>query len=906
MGQEARDSSLTPRSPSQVLPPPDATLAVVAIDDDPMALLMIARTLIAEGMTCHTATTGDEGLRLIRLHQPDLVLLDIVMAGGDGFSVCREVRRTWSAEQLPVVMVTGLEDLASIHAAYQAGANDFLTKPLHLKHLPFRIRHVLRASRAFQALRESTETLRSLFSVHPDSIFSIAADGSVALVHSGLQLADHDLRAPLGKLEALLPAPLAAEVRECCRAALAAPDQVVSLESTHPVGDELRCWEGRFIASRADQVLVMVRDVTGRRRSEQALHDSEERYQRITAAITDYIYNVRLGDSAGQTAHGPGCLGVTGYSPEELARDPFLWIRMVVDEDRPPVLEQVRRILAGEDPPPIEHRLWHKDGTVRWVRNTFVPHRDAHGELVAYDGLVQDITEQKRVDAALRESNQRLELDLQSGRLGIWDLNLQDRSVVWNDRMFGLYGLDRASSPPSFESWIEHVVHPEDRARVKEHMRAALDDGKPYHLAFRVVLPGGEIRHIGSNGLVMRDAAGRAIRVLGVNRDRTEQVLAEFERRRLQEERQHSEKLESLGSLAGGMAHDMNNVLAVIMGMASALRATCADQDPQARPLDSILHASGRGRDLVRALTDFARKGLEEPHWFDLNDLLRKEADLLGHAGVRQIDLLLDLDPALPKVLGDASALGSAIVNLGINALDAMVDGGTLRFRTRALASGAVELEVSDTGQGMSPEVLARAMEPFYTTKPVGKGTGLGLARVYGTVKAHGGTLELQSEPGRGTTARVLLPVGPATPQAAGPEPRTDAERRTLNVLLVDDDDLIQGSTQALLDVLGHDTVAVYSGEEALAKLEAGYQPDIVLLDMNMPGLGGAGTLPRLRLLRPDLPVLLATGRADQTALDLVRGYAKVTLLTKPFGMKELRQQLENLGVPAGSGDISA
>jgi CheY-like chemotaxis protein len=197
-------------------------------------------------------------------------------------------------------------------------------------------------------------------------------------------------------------------------------------------------------------------------------------------------------------------------------------------------------------------------------------------------------------------------------------------------------------------------------------------------------------------------------------------------------------------------------------------------------------------------------------------------------------------------------------------------------------------------------------MEPFYTTKPVGKGTGLGLARVYGTVKAHGGTLELQSEPGRGTTARVLLPVGPATPQAAGPEPRTDAEQRTLNVLLVDDDDLIQGSTQALLDVLGHDTVAVYSGEEALAKLEAGYQPDIVLLDMNMPGLGGAGTLPRLRLLRPDLPVLLATGRADQTALDLVRGYAKVTLLTKPFGMKELRQQLENLGVPAGSGDISA
>ena len=794
-------------------------------------------------------------------------------------------------------MVTGLEDLASIQAAYQSGANDFLTKPLHWKHLPFHIRHVLQASRAFQALQESSGTLRSLFSVHPDSIFSIAADGSVALVHSGFQLADYEPRAPLGKLEALLPPPLAAEVRERCRAALAAPSQVLSLESAHPFGDELRYWEARFIASSADQVLVMVRDMTERRRSEQALLDSEERYQRITDAITDYIYTVSLGpDATGQTVHGPGCLGVTGYSSEELGGDPFLWIRMVVDEDRPAVLEQVRRILAGEDPPPLEHRLWHKNGTQRWVRNTFVPHRDARGELAAYDGLVQDITGQKRVDAALRESNQRLELALQSGRLGIWDLNLLDQSVIWNDRMFELYGLDRATFQPTYQSWAEGVVHPEDRALAREHMRAALEDGKPYRLLFRVLLPGGEIRHISANGLVVRDAAGRAIRVLGVNRDRTEQVRAEFERRRLQEERQHSEKLESLGSLAGGMAHDMNNVLAAIMGMASALRAKCADQDPQARPLDTILHASGRGRDLVRALTEFARKGLEEPHWFDLNDILRKEAELLGHARLRQSDLLLDLDPALPMFLGDASAMGSAIMNLGINALDAMVGGGTLRFQSRTLASGAIELTVSDTGQGMTPEVLARAMEPFYTTKPVGKGTGLGLARVYGTVKAHGGTLELQSEPGRGTTVRILLPADPAAPGAAGAEPRASGAQRSLNILLVDDDELIQGSIQALLDVLGHATVAVNSGEAALVKLEAGYQPDIILLDMNMPGLGGAGTLPRLRLLRPDLPVLLTTGRADQTALDLVRRYPKVTLLSKPFGMNELRQQLDTLG----------
>jgi PAS domain S-box-containing protein len=639
-----------PNDASQALPLPDPAVTVVAIDDDAAVLLLIARSLQAEGITCRTAASGAEGLRLIRESPPDLVLLDIVMVGEDGFTICREIRRAWSPDQLPVVMVTSLEDLASIQAAYQAGANDFLTKPLHWRHLPYRIRHVLQASRALKALQ-----------------------------------------------------------------------------------------------------------------------DSIDRYQRISAAITDYIYTVRIeGGRAAGTTHGPGCLAVTGYRPDEFANDSFLWYRMVADKDRPGVLEQARRILAGEDPPPIEHRIRHKNGTLRWVRNTFVPHCDAAGTLVAYDGLVQDIT------------------------------------------------------------------------------------GK---------------------------------------------VETELERRRLQEERQHSEKLESLGSLAGGIAHDMNNVLAAIMGMASALRATCTDHDLRARPLDSILHASSRGRDLVKGLSDFARKGLEEIHRFDLNELLRKEAELLGHARTHQVQLALDLDP-LPWILGDASALGSAIMNLGINALDAMPEGGTLSFKSRALAAGGIELTVQDTGCGMPPEVLARAMEPFFTTKPVGKGTGLGLARVYGTMKAHGGSVELHSEPGQGTSVRLLFPAGAATPGPPDPaaDPRAVAGPRALSVLLVDDDDLIQSSTQALLEIMGHTTVAASSGEEALARLEAGLRPDVVLLDMNMPGLGGAGTLPRLRVLRPDLPVLLATGRVDQSALDLVQNCPHVKLLSKPFSLKELRHQLESLG----------
>ena len=244
---------------------------VVAIDDEKLVLLMIAKTLRADGLVCHTATTGAEGLRLIRDLRPDLVLLDILLGGEDGFSICREIRTTWSAEELPVVMVTGLEDLGSIQTAYQAGANDFLAKPLHWKHLPYRIRHVLQANRALTALRESTRTLRSIFAAHPDPIFTVDGEGNVTLVHSGIHGEDNEVRPALGTLGELLPEALARQVGDHCRQALRTPGEVLSLECTHPFGNEERSWECRFIASAEARVLVMVRDITQRKAFEQQI-----------------------------------------------------------------------------------------------------------------------------------------------------------------------------------------------------------------------------------------------------------------------------------------------------------------------------------------------------------------------------------------------------------------------------------------------------------------------------------------------------------------------------------------------------------------------------------------------------------------------------------------------------------
>jgi CheY-like chemotaxis protein len=318
------------------------------------------------------------------------------------------------------------------------------------------------------------------------------------------------------------------------------------------------------------------------------------------------------------------------------------------------------------------------------------------------------------------------------------------------------------------------------------------------------------------------------------------------------------------------------------------------------RAFDTICQAAARGGKMVRSLLSFARQSPAEEYELDVNELLREEVHLLERTTLAKIHLELDLDDDLRPMLGDGGALTHAFMNLCVNAVDAMPENGTLTLRTRNVDNDWIEVTVEDTGTGMSKEILERVLDPFFTTKEVGKGTGLGLSMVYRTVTAHRGQLELQSEPGQGTRVRMRFPacVAVANLPAPVPEPCAKASEGQLQILVVDDDPLIQNTVQAILSALGHDVSAAFRGEEALARLQAGYQPDVVILDMNMPGLGGTGTLPRLRALNPTVPVLLATGRVDETALALMAAHPHVTLMAKPFGLTEVRQCLAALQSP--------
>ncbi len=564
--------------------------------------------------------------------------------------------------------------------------------------------------------------------------------------------------------------------------------------------------------------------------------------------------------------------------------------------------EHDRKAMAAGRPCRNEEWIVFADDGHRALLDTIkTPMLDEEGRIVGVLGIGHDITALERKEEALRESNQRMQLATDSAHLAVWDWDLLSGTMIWDDQMFEFYGTTRQESNGTLQDWKDGL-HPEDLERAIRECEATIRGEAPFDTEFRVRHRDGTVRWIKANAKVLRDQEGTPVRMVGINRDVTEARQAEAEKSKLQAQLLQSQKMESLGTLAGGVAHDMNNVLGAILGLASAHIESQPPGSPLYQALGTICKATERGGKMVKSLLNFARHSPAKNNKLDLNAILREEVALLERTTLSKVRLDMDLEGELRPILGDASALAHAFMNLCVNAVDAMPENGILTLHTRNIDQDWVEVMVEDNGIGMPKAVLEKAMDPFFTTKETGRGTGLGLSMVFSTVKAHRGQMTIQSEPGQGTLVILRFPTCEQEPAVQPTEPAKSQDPRpsprSLKVLLVDDDELIQISCQASLEALGHTAVDIArSGEEALDVLEAGLEPDLVILDMNMPGLGGTGTLPRLRMLHPKVPVLLSTGRTDQAALTLASAHPGVTLLPKPFSLREFQAHLESIGL---------
>ena len=347
-----------------------------------------------------------------------------------------------------------------------------------------------------------------------------------------------------------------------------------------------------------------------------------------------------------------------------------------------------------------------------------------------------------------------------------------------------------------------------------------------------------------------------------------------------------AQKMEAIGQLTGGIAHDFNNLLTAVVGNLDLIRTRAAD--PRiTRLADNALNAAQRGSRLTAQLLAFSRTQKLATQPVDLNALVAGMDDLLNQSLGPTITLKPSLAASLPFVMADSDQLELAIVNLAINGRDAMPEGGTISIATNlAKQPEFAYVEVSDTGSGMSPEILARAFDPFFTTKPIGKGTGLGLSQVYGVARQLGGDVEIESEIGKGTTVRILLPLAPAGAVASiesdtSPKPTAGTER----ILVIDDDDDVREVMTAILSNIGYQLQTASNGAEGLRLVEE-WRPDLVVLDFSMPGMNGAEVALKSRQQQPDLRILFVSGYADSSALEAAVG--GTPLLHKPFRPADL------------------
>ena len=545
---------------------------------------------------------------------------------------------------------------------------------------------------------------------------------------------------------------------------------------------------------------------------------------------------------------------------------------------------------AGHPTVNEEEITFADDGHREFIETIKTPIRGPDGKPVGVLGIGRDITERKGVADRLRVSEQKFHQAFHTAPLLASLSRLHDGMIIdVNERYCQILGFDREEVLGRTSTDLG-IFSPGERARLLSHLGATRSvqnleimaqskSGRSIPCLFSA-----EVINVGEETLLLVMAL-----------DLRERKTAEQLQRSLDAELYQVQKMDSLGSLAGGVAHDMNNVLAAIQAVTETLRARHAADPDLAKSLGIIEKAATRGRDLVKGLTHFARKDLREPEILDLNNLVREEMDLLSRTTLQKVSLVMDLEAPLGSVLGERSMLASALMNLCVNALDAMPEGGALTLRTRNRPDGQVTLSVVDSGEGMPPGVATRAMEPFFTTKPMGKGTGLGLSMAYTIAKTHGGNLTIQSEPGMGTTVSLCLPATgdlgrPRSP--AAPEPPLSG---TWKILLVDDDELILAAMPALIEAQGHRVTTASGGPEALTLLASGAQVDLVVLDLNMPGMNGTETLRHLREIRPDLPVILATGFLDERTRDLMVAEGKVWSLFKPYTMAQLLQKFREI-----------
>lgn len=515
-----------------------------------------------------------------------------------------------------------------------------------------------------------------------------------------------------------------------------------------------------------------------------------------------------------------------------------------------------------------------------------------------------------REDTELRRNEQRLHLALDAAKMGTWEWDIAANRVVWSDGVGPLFGFEPGAFSGNFENYTALIPEPE-RTSVRAAIESAVaSDAHNYWVEHTVIWPDGSTHWLEGRGRVYRDESGTPVQMAGTVVDITERKKAEVALRQSEESLRQAQKMEAIGRLAGGVAHDFNNLLTAIGGYSALALLEFSPEDPRREYLEEIQRAGERGASLTKQLLAAGRKQTQPPRLLDVNAVIDDLTSLLRRVIGEDVELEWTRASGPAVVLADAGQIEQIVMNLAVNARDAMPRGGALAITSASErvaandprnhsgeAGSYVVLRVTDSGQGIDSHTLAHMFEPFFTTKDPGKGTGLGLSTVYGIVEQLGGFIDVQTEVGQGSTFAIYLPErdrgSPSThPQSIAPLARGGSE----TVLLVEDESQVRELVYAVLKARGYNVLSADSGNDAL-RVEEGFSGriDLLVTDVVMPGKSGRELAEQLLALRPELKVLFMSGYTDDAMLRHGVMSPGSAFIQKPFALEELLGRVRSL-----------
>lgn len=623
---------------------------------------------------------------------------------------------------------------------------------------------------------------------------------------------------------------------------------------------------------------VYFRDVTKRHAADEHLHLLEMAVSRIEDFVIITKAPSQPGNSQAIVYVNEAFMRITGYSPNDaLGHSPsFLQGKRTAAA----TIQRIDRAMALHRAIRVEILNYAKDGREYWVDMSIAPILGPDGRATHFVATGRDITDKRTAEERLAESEERFSIVAMMTTDAVWDWDIATGRVQWNSNIASVFGHDDMPTEDGFRQW-ESKIHPDDRAGVVSSLLVAIESQvDTWREEYRFLRGTGTYAEVLDQGHIIRNTAGEATRMVGGVRDITE--TRQDEAKRLQ-----AQRLEAIGQLTGGVAHDFNNLLTVILGTAETLADEIAD--PRLSAIAQLNHkASRQGASLTRQLLTFAGRQPLEPSSLDINGSIRAMEGLLSTALGETIVLHLQLDPAAGHVRADAAQLEASIMNLCINARDAMPNGGRLVIST-ARSGDQTVVRISDNGFGMDAETRAKAFEPFFTRKPFGKGSGLGLSTVYGFVRQSGGRIDIESEPDAGTTISLSFPRLASSDTSPEPVQSKALQGGRERILVVEDDPMVRDFAAGTLASLGYSVTCVENAAEALQTLERDGPFDLVFSDVVMPGpLDGRAMAGEIRIRHPKLPVVLATGYADIDGI----GATRLSPLAKPYSRRQLAEAL--------------